>query len=216
MSARPDEGFVYGGLLVSNAGRYDEEQGRYETYCGNNYGSVLGTGGQYYVFYHRQTNRSSFSRQGCIEKIRMVNGRFLPAVISSTQGETEGAGEYPAYSACILQYGGNAGFSEACALKGRENDPYITQDQPDGMPGQYIANFREGAKAVWRNFDLSGIREVAVTIRGCGVVRVGTGYAEADSSDWRKISVPFYENTESEIVITGEYGNVDILKIALQ
>ena len=215
-SSRPDEGFVYGGLLVSNAGRYDEERGRYETYCGNNHGSILETGGQYYVFYHRQTNRSSFSRQGCIEKIRMESGRFLPASLSSTQGETEGAGEYPAYSACILQYDGNAGFSASRAAEGRENHPYITQDGPDGVPGQYIANFRQGAKAVWRSFDLSGIREIVVTIRGSGVVRVGSGYAETDSGGWREVPVPFYENEENEIVITGEYGNVDILKIALR
>ena len=38
-------------------------------YTGNNHGSIENINGEWYIFYHRQTNATSYSRQGCAEKI---------------------------------------------------------------------------------------------------------------------------------------------------
>ena len=72
VSDRPDGSFTYGGVVISNS------EGK--NCIGNNHGGVEKIGGQWYVFYHRQTNRSMFSRQGCAERIRIrPDGKILQA-----------------------------------------------------------------------------------------------------------------------------------------
>lgn len=40
-------------------------------YGGNNHGSIAELNGKWYIFYHRQTNGTSYSRQGCAELLHM-------------------------------------------------------------------------------------------------------------------------------------------------
>ena len=63
-SDRPDDGFVYGGTIISNGDIYYNDRSEAEglNYTGNNHGSIVEISGQWYIFYHRQTNRHSFSR----------------------------------------------------------------------------------------------------------------------------------------------------------
>ena len=70
MSDYPDKGFAYCGTIVSNAdigleGRTSQDA---INYYGNNHGSIVEILGQWYIFYHRHTNRNQFSRQACAEK----------------------------------------------------------------------------------------------------------------------------------------------------
>lgn len=62
VSDRPDRGFRYGGVVVSNCDLFPGEKPRYA--FGNNHGGLECINGQYYIFYHRPTNRSMYSRQG--------------------------------------------------------------------------------------------------------------------------------------------------------
>ena len=61
---------------------------------------------QWYIFYHRQTNRSSYARQACAEKLERRNdGGFQQAEITScglNQGALKGIGFYEARIACNL------------------------------------------------------------------------------------------------------------------
>ena len=62
VSDKPDEGFVYGGTLVDQGdlymdGRTDEAHAR--NYLGNTHGGMAELNGQWYIFYHRQTNHST-------------------------------------------------------------------------------------------------------------------------------------------------------------
>lgn len=70
-SDRPDDGFVYGGTILSNGDIYYNGRSEAEglNYTGNNHGSIVKISGQWYIFYHRQINRHSFSRQACADKI---------------------------------------------------------------------------------------------------------------------------------------------------
>lgn len=80
-SKNPRDGFVYGGVLVSNCDMH------IDTYkpasmrtapSGNDHGSIVEINNQWYVFYHRQTNGSWFSRQGCAERIYVnTDGRLI-------------------------------------------------------------------------------------------------------------------------------------------
>ena len=73
VSDRPDGGYRYGGTLVDIGdvglnGRTVEETVNPR---GNTHGGIEEINGQWYVFYHRQTARTNFSRQGCAEKIQI-------------------------------------------------------------------------------------------------------------------------------------------------
>jgi arabinoxylan arabinofuranohydrolase len=63
-SRYPDKGFVYGGVIISNGnigyqGRKPEES---LGYTGNNHGGLVQINGQWYIFYHRHTQTTQFSR----------------------------------------------------------------------------------------------------------------------------------------------------------
>ncbi len=111
VSEFPDCGFVYKGTLVSNGDidfsqvdTRDENHAR--NYIGNNHGGLLRLGQDYYIFYHRQTNRHSYSRQACAEKlVRDANGDFLQAEMTScglNGGPLSASGSYSAGIACNL------------------------------------------------------------------------------------------------------------------
>ncbi len=63
----PEGPFVFGGVIVSN-GDIGLEGGQ-TAYDANNHGGIVDVNGQYYIFYHRHTHGTHFSRQGCAEKI---------------------------------------------------------------------------------------------------------------------------------------------------
>ena len=72
-SKYPDKDFKYGGVIVSNADIGIDSYKPKEMVAGtvgNDHGSIVQIGDDWYIFYHRQTNGTWFSRQGCAEKIK--------------------------------------------------------------------------------------------------------------------------------------------------
>ncbi len=181
-SKQPDGGFTYRGVLVSNGdvGLDGVTEQTCRNYMGNNHGSLTFLGGKYYIFYHRQTNKHSFSRQACAEEIiRLADGTFKQAEMTSCglNGKPlAGAGEYPAYIACNL-YSGSGGvyYDEGVDLRGL---PYFTQSGGDRESDgdQYIAELRDGAVVGYKYFDLSDTREITLCLRGSlhGSVEIAT------------------------------------------
>ena len=98
--------FTYGGTLVSNGDIGLNGRTKPVTQIGNTHGSVEKIGDSYYVFYHRQTNGTEFSRQACAEKIeRLPDGSFRQAEITSCGLNGTGliaSGSYPAAIACHI------------------------------------------------------------------------------------------------------------------
>lgn len=159
--------FQYGGVIVSNndigIGTYKPAD-RPVAFGGNNHGSIVEIAGQWYVFYHRQTNGHWFSRQGCIEPIFFdENGKIAQVEITSCgpNGKPlKGEGTYPAYIACHL-------FTEKPVLyAGDPALPRITQDGADGdkNPG-FVANIQDGTTIGFKYFDFDGVRRVSITCR---------------------------------------------------
>ena len=68
-------------------------------YGANNHGSIVEIGGEWYIFYHRHTNGTWFSRQGCAEKIHFeADGSIKQVEITScglNGGPLSDVGEYP-------------------------------------------------------------------------------------------------------------------------
>lgn len=168
----PTSGFQFQGVLVSNG---DLNIDSYKPadkpmcYCANNHGSMVQIGSDWYIFYHRHTNGTNYSRQGCFEKLTArEDGWFKQAEITSC-GSVEplkGEGEYPTYIACNL-------FSDLDVTyipwSGWMDDRFqkITQEGRDGDENLgYIANMRPGTSAGFKYFDCKGIKKVSVCTKG--------------------------------------------------
>lgn len=166
VSGRPDGGFTFGGTLVSQGdlfldGNEDERKGL--NYLGNTHGGLLNIGEDWYIFYHRQTNRHSYSRQACAEKlVRSPDGSFRQAEVTScglNGGPLRGIGRYPAYIACNLWSRDGVGrYDCPSPRRAFAAHPYFTQTGKDreGNGDQYIANMRDGAVAGFKYFDIRG------------------------------------------------------------
>ncbi|MDR3206997.1 MAG: family 43 glycosylhydrolase [Oscillospiraceae bacterium] len=173
VSSRPDGDFTFGGVLLSNGdigfqGRAPEDA---LNYIGNNHGSLEQINGQWYIFYHRQTNLHQFSRQACADPIAFAPDGSLPQAEMTScglnGGPLSGRGVYEARIACNLRSrSGVMSYTSRKALPGEH--PYFTQDGTDREADgdQHIANMRTGALAGFKYFDFRGAATIAVTLRG--------------------------------------------------
>lgn len=178
MGESPFGPFTFGGTLVDIGdvflnGQNDERQA--VNYLGNTHGSIACIKNQWYVFYHRQTNRHSYSRQACAEKLkRTKDGRFLQAEVTScglNNGPLMGRGRYEARIACNLRSeAGAARYDIRFPRLRLHKHPYFTQTGKDREenPDQYIANMRSGAVAGFKYFDFKGPCQIQLEIRGSG------------------------------------------------
>lgn len=169
-SKSPTKDFVYGGVLVSNCDLHIDTYKPAErpmAYGANNHGGMVKIGDQWYIFYHRQTNGTWYSRQGCAEPIEIAaDGSIAQVEITScglNAGPLEGKGEYEAYLACNL-------FTDTPAMYvGDAHAPRVMQDGRDGDEGlSYIGNMSDGATAGFKYFDCKGIKEIKIKVRGYG------------------------------------------------
>lgn len=202
-SDRPDGGFSYGGILVSigDLGLNGNTEAR--NYLGNTHGGMVQIQGQWYIFYHRQTNKQMCARQGCAEKISILpGGSIAQAEITScglNDGPLSGKGRYEARIAC------NLGYKEPCFAywKPRMEDqahPYFTQSGTDReeQGDQYIANMRDGAWCGFKYFQFEGEQNIQVRVRcsGSGTLEVSTSRGGAPIArlevrpcqDWETVS----------------------------
>lgn len=182
VSEKPDEGYRYGGTLVDIAdiglnGRTVENG---INMLGNTHGGMELINGQWYIFYHRQTNRTNFSRQGCAEKIQIQPDGSIPQVEVTSCGLNDGAlvgeGTYPARICCHLT-------GAKAVVNSRPDDmkmehPFLTQDvsdiEPDSVeaaseaefPVQYITNIQDGTIIGYKYFMFQGVQKITMTVRG--------------------------------------------------
>ena len=202
VSRKPTGGFTYGGVLVSNCDLHIDTYkpaDRPMAYGANNHGSMVEIGGTWYIFYHRHTHRTWYSRQGCAEKLEILpDGRIPQVEITScglNGGPLAGRGEYPAYLACHL-------FTEKPSVYvGGDEFPKIMQDGRDGdeEPG-YIGNMKDTATAGFKYFDCHGVTEIRIKTRGygAGVFEVRTAWdgevlariRVEDTNVWEEYAAP--------------------------
>lgn len=87
--------WTFGGTLIDARGRETGENGETivsATPTGNTHGSICQIGGQWYVFYHRQTGRNEFARQAMVSPITVdvEKGPGGKVVISEGEYTSEG------------------------------------------------------------------------------------------------------------------------------
>ena len=146
-------------------------------YGANNHGSMVEINGQWYIFYHRQTNGTWYSRQGCAEKLIIeADGSIKQAEITScglNDGPLKGEGEYPSYLACHL-------FDEKPSMYvGNPYAPKIVQDGKDGDEEiGYIVGIHDTVTVGFKYFDCKNVKEISIKVRAyCnGVFEVRTAW----------------------------------------
>lgn len=173
-SKNPTKGFTYQGVIVSNNDIHIDSYKPAEkpmNYSTNNHGSIVEINGNWYIFYHRHTNGSWFSRQGCIEQIEFLDDGTIPQVemtsCGSNGGPLVGRGEYQAYLACNLFINEESLQKNFTGTWIIDPFPKITQDGKDGDEEiGYISNMKDSATAGFKYFDCKEIKKVKIKVRG--------------------------------------------------
>lgn len=128
VSDNPLSGFRYGGVIVSNCDIGIDSYkpaAKPAAFGANNHGSIVEIEGEWYIFYHRHTNNTWYSRQGCAEKLSFDGDKIIQAEMTScglNDGPLKGEGEYPSFIAC------NIFTKDEQMYVGGAGHPYIMQD----------------------------------------------------------------------------------------
>lgn len=167
VSDYPDRDFVFGGTIVSNGdvgfeGRADADR---LNMTGTTHGSIEQIGGEWYVFYHRLTHKSDYSRQACAERIRILPDGSIPQVCITSCGLNGGAlaakGSYPASIACHITnghmpHGSNSIYSEAF--------PHASHDGAE----HFVAQIADGTLLGYKYFAFVGGETLTLSCRADG------------------------------------------------
>lgn len=164
-SRYPDRDFTFGGVIISNGDIGVDGRARKDRLMmtGNNHGGLLEIGGQWYIFYHRQTHRNTYSRQGCAEKIFFDAGGHIAQVEMTSCGLNDGPlhtrGSYPASICCCLT---NGHMPHACNDNAPLPMPAITHEGED----HFISGIEEGVLVGYKYFAFAGETTLRITLRG--------------------------------------------------
>lgn len=199
VSRFPNRDFAYGGTLVSQGDLFrngKECERTAANYLGNTHGGLLYLGEDWYIFYHRQTNRHSYSRQACAERLRRgPDGSFLQSEVTScglNRGPLRGRGRYEARIACNLWSRDGTGRCDGAFSRWRlRRHPYFTQSRPDRERNgdQYIANMRDGAVAGFKYFALEESLSVRVGTTGTARGHMQVSGTQDFTSLWAEIPI---------------------------
>lgn len=164
ISDYPDRDFKAGGVIISNGdvgynGRKDEDR---LANSGTNHGSIECVNGQYYIFYHRNTHLTSYSRQGVAEPITIEADGSIKQVCMTSCGLNGGplvaSGTYPAVICCNLTDGA---MPHNANSKPEEIKPFITHDECD----RFVTCIGDGTLIGFKYFDLKGKTNLRVKVR---------------------------------------------------
>lgn len=161
----PDRDFRYRGVIVSNGdiGYQGRKPEAALNATGNNHGSIVKINGQWYVFYHRQTNKSSYSRQGCAEPIEISPDGTIRQVEMTSCGLNNapltGSGSYPAAICCNLT---NLNMPQGVNGFIEDDIPYIANEEGH----VFINDISEGTVIGYKYFFFDGIIKIGVKVCG--------------------------------------------------
>ena len=164
VSDYPDRDFSFGGTIVSNGdiGYKGRNVDNKLNMTGTTHGSIVEINGQWYVFYHRLTHKSDYSRQACAEKIYIDgNGRIEQVEITScglNEGPLIADGSYPAVIACNLTNGHMPHGSNSIF---KEEFPNVTNKGDD----RFIAEIEDGTLIGYKYFSCKGVKTFGIIYR---------------------------------------------------
>lgn len=161
-SKYPDRDFQYRGVIVSNSDLGLNGNTVPKASAGTIHGGIEQIGGQYYIFYHRCTHGTDFSRQACAEPIKIEpDGTIRQVEITScglNGGPLDAKGTYPAAICCNLY----TGRKMPLGLKRRGKFPQIIEENGK----QIISGIVNGTTVGYKYFDFPGEATLRLTLRG--------------------------------------------------
>ena len=161
----PDRGFTFGGTIVSNGdvgfeGRKLEDK---LNMTGTTHGSIECINGEWYVFYHRLTHKSDYSRQACAQKIKFEeDGSIKQVEITScglNGGPLRAEGSYPAVICCNLT---NGHMPHGCNKIYTDCFPNVNNEGDD----RFISEISDGTLIGYKYFDIKDNKEFKIMYRG--------------------------------------------------
>lgn len=173
-SKYPDRNFKYGGTIVSNGdvgfkGRKEKDR---LNATGTAHGSIECINGAWYVFYHRLTHGSDYSRQACAEPIEIKTDGSIEQVEISSGGLNRvpliAKGKYPSVIACNITNGKMPHLSNQ---KSKKSIPMVTHKNGE----RYIANIDGKTTITYKWFDFenqNGTIELNVDSNADGEIQV--------------------------------------------
>ncbi|MCD8106046.1 MAG: family 43 glycosylhydrolase [Lachnospiraceae bacterium] len=106
MAKTPEGPFEYKGVIVSNGDLGLNGNELAVNYTGNNHGGLVQIKDKTYIFWHRQTHGTGFSRQGCADEVQILGDGTIPQIAITSCGLNGGPlpakGHYETYIACHL------------------------------------------------------------------------------------------------------------------
>ncbi len=163
-SKYPDRDFIFGGSIVSNGdvGFNGREEKNRLNMTGTTHGSIENINGQWYVFYHRLTHKSDYSRQACAEKITLENDGSIKQVEITSCGLNNGPliakGEYPAVIACNIT---NGDMPHGCNSIYTDSFPNVTNRGEDHFIGEISNETLIG----YKYFYFDDVKKLSVMIK---------------------------------------------------
>ncbi|MBO4997482.1 MAG: family 43 glycosylhydrolase [Lachnospira sp.] len=165
-SVYPDHDFVFRGTIVSNGdvgfqGRTNDKK---VAMTGTTHGSIELINGQWYVFYHRLTHKSDYSRQSCAEKISIDENGSISQVEITSCGLNEGplaarvGMHYPAVIACNLTNGHMPHGSNSIY---QIEFPNVTNKGDE----RFIAEIEDGTFIGYKYFSFAQVDSIGVVAR---------------------------------------------------
>lgn len=202
---------------------------------GNNHGGLECIKGQWYIFDHRMTNATMYSRQGVAEPVTINDDGTIDSVEVTScglnGGPLSGKGTYPATICCILH--GKTPISTMLPWS-----PKVTQDGPDYVPQEpedagheinvdteteapvsYVANMNKNCALGYRYFDLTETENISLELRGRGKGEIEISSAEkgapaailkfSGSSGWTSISA----GLDTEMMLREAISNGELVSL---
>ena len=163
-SDQPDRDFVFGGTIISNGdiGYRGRDTQHKLNMTGTTHGSIIEINGQWYVFYHRLTHKSDYSRQACAEKIRILEDGSIPQAEMTSCGLNDGPlsaeGTYPAVIACDLTNGHMPHGSNSVFQISFPNVTHKGQER-------FIAEIEDNTLIGYKYFECRDVKQFGITYR---------------------------------------------------
>lgn len=199
----PDREFKFGGIIVSNGDIGLNGRTKPVYPLGNNHGGIVQVGSDFYIFYHRQTNGTEFSRQGCAEKIQIRSDGSIPQVEITSCGlngrPLVSSGSYPAAIACHLTDPLTTSKIEYFDSEDSTMKRHVRVTEH--MNHVFVTNIKNGATVGYKYFDFASVDKIQLEIRGRfkGTIEVtqkldgaaiGKQKVSVSSGDWTIVDIP--------------------------
>lgn len=218
ISKYPDKDFEYGGVIISNGdiGYNGRKAVDRLNATGTNHGSIECINEKYYIFYHRQTHATDYSRMAMAEPITILpDGKINQVPMSSMGFNNVPLGKnknYMASCACNITNGNMPHGTNKIA----GNIPCITSDNKN----QYVRLF-DNAYANYKYFNLKDYKYITIYARGYGILEVIIddkliSSINIKSDEFRDYKVKIQGTTKSLLTFKAPGDEIHILSFELK